>query len=121
MRKARYCWVTLAPLCWLVTITFSAAYQKIMNSNPRIGFLAHARSLASAASASHETGQLIFNDRLDAIVTGVLVVLVALIVVESGREWIRVLSGRKLAQVSEAPFVPTRFIAEPIASAEVRV
>src|SRR5205807_2143423 len=64
MRKARYCWVTLAPLCWLVTITFIAAYQKIMNSNPRIGFLAHARPVASATSASHETGQLIFNDRL---------------------------------------------------------
>src|SRR5205807_748014 len=64
MRKARYCWVTLVPLTWLVAVTFTAAYQKIADSNPRIGFLAHARPVASATSASHETGQLIFNDRL---------------------------------------------------------
>ena len=116
MQKARYCWVTLAPLCWLVTITFSASYEKIMNANPRIGFLAHAQSLIATGSSSHETARLIFNDRLDAIVTGVLVLLVALIVVESGREWLGVLSGRKTARVSETPFVPTRFTSEPVAS-----
>src|SRR5437868_9172649 len=119
MRKARYCFVTLAPLCWLVTITFSASYQKIMNSNPRIGFLAHARALAATGKLSHETLQLVFNDRLDAIVTGILLLLVTLIVVESAREWIAVLSGRKLARVNEAPFVPTRFNTEAVMPVEV--
>ncbi len=52
---------------------------------------------------------MIFNNRLDAVVTGLLVLLVAMIVVESAREWVRVLSGRKAPQNTETPFVPTRF------------
>jgi hypothetical protein len=41
-----------------------------------------------------------------------LVVLVVLIVLESALEWLRVLSGRKVGRVHEAPFVPTRFVGE---------
>src|SRR5205807_6636279 len=111
MRRGRYIWVTLAPLLLLVSVTFLASYHKIMDANPRIGFLAHARSLAANA-ASRETAQLIFNDRIDALLTGILVFLVALIVAESAREWIRVLSGRKVAQTHEAPFVRTRLVSE---------
>src|SRR5438477_5082134 len=111
MKRARYIWVTLAPLLLLVSVTFLASYHKIMDANPRIGFLAHARSLAANA-ASRETAQLIFNDRIDALLTGILVFLVALIVAESAREWMRVLSGRKVAQTHEAPFIRTRFVSE---------
>ena len=56
--------------------------------------------------------RLIFNDRLDAVVTGALVVMVTLILLESAVEWLRVLTGRKKAKVKEAPFVPTRFAEE---------
>jgi carbon starvation protein len=112
MGKTRFCAVTLVPLSWLVAVTFTASYQKIFNSNARIGFLAHARELAAAPVRTPETARLIFNDRLDAAVTGVLVVLVVLIVLESALEWLRVLSGRKVARVHEAPFVPTRFVTE---------
>jgi xanthine/uracil permease len=55
---------------------------------------------------------LIFNDRLDAVVTGVLIVMVSLILLESAVEWIRIVTGRKAAQVKEAPFVLTRFAGE---------
>ncbi|HKC71939.1 MAG TPA: carbon starvation CstA family protein, partial [Terriglobales bacterium] len=112
MGRARYSPVTLIPLTWLVAVTFTASWQKIFNSNPRIGFLAHARELAAAPARTAETARLIFNDRLDAAVTAVLVVLVVLIVLESALEWLRVVSGRKVARVHEAPFVPTRFVAE---------
>jgi carbon starvation protein len=112
MGRARYSPVTLVPLTWLVAVTFTASWQKIFNSNPRIGFLAHARQLAAAPARTAETARLIFNDRLDAAVTAVLVVLVVLIVLESALEWLRVVSGRKVARVHEAPFVPTRFVAE---------
>ncbi|HKS74608.1 MAG TPA: hypothetical protein VJQ82_15505, partial [Terriglobales bacterium] len=61
---------------------------------------------------SPETLRLIFNDRLDAAVTAALVVLVMLIVLESAREWLRVLSGKKEATVKEAPFVASRFAVE---------
>ena len=109
--RARYMWVTLAPLVWLVTVTFTASYHKIFNSNPRIGFLAHAQQLAAGA-AGKDTARLIFNDRLDALVTGILVVMVCAIVVESILEWSRVLTGKKEALPSETPFVATRFAPE---------
>jgi carbon starvation protein len=111
MGRARYAPVTLGPLAWLVAVTFTASYHKVFDPNPRIGFLAHAQQLA-AGPATGTTARLIFNDRLDAMVTGVMVVLIAVIVLESAREWGRVLSGRKAASVREAPFVATRFATE---------
>ncbi len=117
MGRARYALVTLAPLCVLVTVTFSASYHKIFNPNPRIGFLAHARLLATQIASSPKPGELarlMFNDRLDALVAGLLVCLVSVIMVESGLEWWRVLSGRKEARVKETPFIASRFAAEEI-------
>ena len=109
MGKARYAAVTLGPLVWLVAVTFTASWHKIFDPNPRIGFLSHAAQLASASGAN---ARLIFNDRLDAVVTGALIVMVALILIESAVEWVRVLSGRKQARVKESPFVATRFAEE---------
>jgi carbon starvation protein len=113
MGRPKYAPVTLVPLTWLVAVTFSASYYKIFDPNPRIGFLAHARLLASGANAAAPaTARLIFNDRLDALVTGILIVLIAVILVESATEWIRVLAGRKQPVLRESPFVATRFAAE---------
>jgi carbon starvation protein len=111
MHKTKYAAVTLGPLVWLVSVTFTASYHKVFDPNPRIGFLAHARSLA-AGPQSAAAARLIFNDRLDAAVTGVLVFMVSLILVESALEWMRVLSGRKEAMVTETAFVTSRFAEE---------
>ncbi len=109
MGQARYAAVTLGPLLWLVAVTFTASWHKILDPNPRIGFLSHAAQLASAPAAN---ARLIFNDRLDAVVTGALIAMVGMILVESAVEWLRVLSGRKQARVKESPFVATRFAEE---------
>ena len=109
MGKARYAAVTLGPLVWLVAVTFTASWQKVFDPNPRIGFLSHAAQMASAPAAN---ARLIFNDRLDAVVTCTLIVMVGLILIESAVEWLRVLSGRKQARVRESPFVTTRFAEE---------
>jgi carbon starvation protein len=109
--KARYAAVTLGPLAWLVAVTFTASWHKMLDPNPRIGFLAHARQLA-AGVPSHEISRLIFNDRLDAVVTGVLVSLVTLILLESAWLWLGVILGNKRAEVRESPFVMTRFAEE---------
>jgi carbon starvation protein len=108
MGKARFMFVTLVPLVWLVLVTFTSSWQKMFDANPRIGFLAHASQLA----ASGGNARLIFNDRLDAVVTGVLLIMVALVLLVSTVEWVRVLSGRKAATVKEAPFVTSRFVEE---------
>jgi carbon starvation protein len=112
MGKARYSPVTLVPLAWLVAVTFTASWQKLFDPNPRIGFLAHARQLASSSAPGHELSRLIFNDRLDAVVTGLLVFMVTLILIESIYLWLSVASGRKKVSVKEAPFVMTRFAVE---------
>ena len=111
MGRARYAAVTLTPLIWLVAVTFTASYHKVFDPNPRVGFLAHAQQLAGGAPAA-ASARLIFNDRLDAAVTGILIVMIGVIVVESALGWARVLSGRAEARVREAPFVATRFAAE---------
>jgi carbon starvation protein len=108
MHRAKYMLVTLAPLAWLVIVTFTASWHKIFDPDPRIGFLAQARKLALNGGS----GRVIFNNRLDAVVTGVLIVMVALILVESFRQWFGILSGTKTAQTKESPFVVTRLAEE---------
>jgi carbon starvation protein len=111
MHRAKYAAVTLVPLVWLVAVTFAASWHKIFDPSPRIGFLAQARVLESGPATS-ATARLIFNNRLDAVVTGILVVMVALVLIESARQWLGVLSGRKEARVKESPFVMTRLAEE---------
>ena len=107
-RQTRYIPITLVPLVWLVAVNFTAAYDKIFDRNPRIGFLSQARQLA----ASGANARLIFNFRLDAIMTGLLILMVTLIVIEASRQWFEVLTGRKQPGVKEAPFVTTRLAME---------
>src|ERR1700722_18177302 len=98
-----YVFVTLLPLCWLVAVTFTASWHKVLDPNPRIGFLSHARQLVAAGA----NPRLIFNDRLDAGLTAMLVAMVSLILIESAVACLRIISGSKPAVTKEAPFVRT--------------
>ena len=100
--RARYAWTTLVPLAWLLAVTMTAGWQKIFSSNPAIGFLAQAEKLAAGVAAGSvaaaKLGEVriqIFNLRLDAVVCGVFMSLVALIVCEASRAWLR--AGRRPA------------------------
>lgn len=99
--RKRYAWVTLGPLAWLLAITLSAGYEKILSPEVRIGFLAHADQLRQRIAAGQipagqlgETHALIFNDRLDAAVTALFMILVLVIVADALRAWYRVVSAR---------------------------
>jgi carbon starvation protein len=111
--RAKYALVTLLPLGWLVAVTFTASWHKILDPDPRIGFLAQARALA-VGPATAATARLIFNNRLDAAVTASLLLMVAVVLVESLRHWIHILTGREQARLKEAPFVMTRLAEERI-------
>jgi len=113
MHRAKYAAVTLVPLIWLVAVTFTASWHKIFDPDPRIGFLAQARAL-SISSGSAANSRLIFNNRLDAAVTAVLVMMVALVLIESIRQWTTVLRGTKQVIVRETPFVRTRLAEDRI-------
>jgi carbon starvation protein len=113
MGKARYAWVTLAPLAWLLVVTLTAGWQKIFAADPRLGFLAHARDIASkvaAGTVESTTGaRMIFNDRLDALLAGVFMLVVVALLIASIREWTLVVRGRKAAVVKEAAYVETAY------------
>ena len=111
MHRAKYAALTLVPLSWLVLVTFTASWHKMFDEDPRVGFLAQARALG-AGQITSTTARLIFNNRLDAAVTGVLVVMVTLVLVESLRQWMGILSGSREARVKESPFVRTRLAEE---------
>jgi carbon starvation protein len=113
LHRAKYAAVTLVPLLWLVAVTFTASWHKIFDPEPRIGFLAQAHALA-AAPATKATPHLIFNNRLDAAVTAILVLMVALVLIESARQWVGILTGSREARVKETPFVMTRLTEERI-------
>jgi len=106
MGRQRHAWVTLVPLVWLVAVTMTAGWQKVFASDPRLGFLAHAATLAG--STDPDARRLIFNDRLNAIVALLFMSVVLLVVVASLREWWLVLSRRKPATVREAAYVESR-------------
>jgi carbon starvation protein len=114
MHRARYLWITCLPLAWLVTVTFTAGYQKIFSPVPRIGFLAQAAQLSATGATDAATKALIFNARLDAVICGVFLVLVMTILVDSVRVWVGILRGTREARSTEVPFVLSRLRPEEI-------
>jgi carbon starvation protein len=112
--KARYAWVTLGPLAWVLTVTLTAGWQKVFADDPRLGFLAHAaRTAEQVATGSLEAARgarLIFNDRLDAVLALAFMTVTVLVVVASARVWLLVLSRRQPATVNESPFVETAYV-----------
>jgi carbon starvation protein CstA len=89
-----YAFTTIVPLTWLLSVTMTAGSQKIWDPDRRIGFLAQADHLAGqiaqglvAPEKLAETKILIFNNRLDAALTGAFMVLVAIVVLDAARVW----------------------------------
>jgi carbon starvation protein len=113
MGRTRYAWITIAPLAWLVIVTMTAGAAKLFSPQPRLGFLAHARSLEAAQAAgtlpagvksAADLSRMIANDYLDAAVAGFFLVAVIVILGDSIREWLAVLRGAKVARSTEVPF-----------------
>jgi carbon starvation protein len=113
MHGPKYIWITCLPLAWLVTVTFTASWQKIFSPLPALGFLAQADQLAAGPQTA-TTATLVFNARLDAAVCGILLLMVAIVLVDSLRVWYGILRGTRDSTVSESPFVPSRLSAEEI-------
>ena len=116
MGRLRWIWVTMIPMLALIVITMTSSYQKIFSVNPRIGFLSGANDLGTQiasgmipAAKIAETHRLIFNLRLDAAVTSVLVLMIVLLIFEALVQWYGILSRRKAAVLHESPYVATRW------------
>ena len=115
--KLKYAWVTGLPLMWLVTITTTAAWQKIASDDIRIGFFAAANDLTDKLAAdvlppakAAIAPQLIFNLHLDAWLTLFFVSLLWLIVFDMLRVCTRYLTGKPVLPLTESPHSPSRLV-----------
>jgi carbon starvation protein len=113
--QARYAWVTGAPLAWLAIVTTTAAFQKMFDDDPRIGFLAGAADLAAKLAAGALTpdnaavgGQLIFNQRLCALLTGIFLCVLWIVIVDTLRIAVKSWRGRQERSQGEVPYRRSR-------------
>ena len=110
MGRARHAWATLIPLGWLLAVTMTAGWMKIFSAAP-LGFLAIARGLEAKIAAGGAEKEVaawqaqLLNNRVDAAVTGVFLVLVAIVVLANARVWWQLLAGRRAPELREEPYV----------------
>ncbi len=109
MGKTRHLWVTVLPLLWLGTVTFTAALQKIAHPSPKIGFLSLAGKLKNDLAAGSvptekivATQRTVFNLQLDAVVCGVFLMLVVILLLASIRRWVGMLRGTSPRDLRES-------------------
>ena len=134
--------ITLVPLTWLLSATMTAGWQKIFHADPRIGFLAAAGDYAQQcrqfedqhqdqieawrrAPREHAESDTVIaawkrlqtlrrNNRLDAGVAAVFLLLISVIVFLSVREWLLLLGRRKPPTLHETKpqYLPGYAVAE---------
>lgn len=116
MGRVKWIWVTLLPMAWLVVITMTASWQKIFSPNPRVGFLAYASAMAAQIAAGKipaaklvETQRIIFNQRLDAVVTAVLGGMILVLLAEAVIQWHAILARGRQPVLHETPYVATQW------------
>jgi carbon starvation protein len=115
--RLRYAWVTALPLIWLVTITTTAAYQKIMSDDIRVGFFAAANDLSAKLAAgvlpadkAAVAPQLIFNQHLDAYLTLFFILVLWLVILNTFTMCIKHLKGKPVLPLSETAYVETKLL-----------
>jgi carbon starvation protein len=111
MGRARYAWVSLGPLSWLLAVTMSAGWMKIFSPDPRLGFLSAAAELERKIAAGGEVAQLgawrtqLLNNQIDAAVMGVFLLLILVVMAACGRTWWQLLRGTRRAELCEDAYV----------------
>ena len=111
MGKARYLLVTVIPLLFLMSATFTAGYIKLFDKDPRMGFIAGAEMYAKKLAGGGTPVEMKtwaaqqFNFTVDTFVTAFFLLAVAVIFLGCLREWIRLLSGAKKVVLNEEPYV----------------
>jgi carbon starvation protein len=117
MGKKAYAWVTIVPLAWLLSVTLTAAWQKLFHPNPAIGFLSHAAKftktlaqgqLPKGVKTIEAAKQMIFNDRVDAIMTAIFALIVIALVIDCLRVWSSILRGTYRGSLQETPYVESK-------------
>ena len=114
LKRERFAWVTILPTLWLLACTLTAGWQKMFDPDPKVGFLAHAakyqaaladgKLLAPAKSAA-QMQQIVFNDYVDATLSGVFMFVVVAVAL-FGLRTILVARQANKPTAKETPFEP---------------
>jgi carbon starvation protein len=113
MGRARYAWVTLLPLVWLLAVTLSAGVMKIFSPAP-LGFVDTARAAIARVAAGGTAPELeawrrvAANQWVNAVTMSVFLLLVVLVVALNGRLWLRAIWTGQVRPVAEDPYVESR-------------
>ena len=112
--KLKYAWITALPLAWLVTITTTAAWQKIFSGDIRVGFFAAANDLSTKlatgvlpAERANVAPQLIFNQHLDAYLTMFFVTVLWVVILDMLYVCYGALRGSSILPSSEVAYIKT--------------
>jgi carbon starvation protein len=115
--RLKHIWVTAVPLLWLVLITTTAAFEKIMSPDIRVGFFAAANDMAAKLAAgvlpperAAVAPQLIFNQQLDAWLTLFFVVVLWVVILDMLRNCYRYLAGKAVLPLTESAHIPSRLV-----------
>ena len=110
--RGKYALITALPTVWIVICTATAAYMKVFDSDPRIGFMAHAQRFGDAAARGEllapatsmaDMQRVIANDWINAsLAVAFLSIMLALVVlgIRAALRW-----RRAPGASSEAPYV----------------
>jgi carbon starvation protein len=115
--KLKYIWVTAVPLAWLVTITTTAAFEKILSPDVRVGFIAAANDLSGKLAAgilppekAAVAPQLIFNQQLDAWLTLFFIAVLWVVIFDTLRTCWRHIAGKPVLPSTETAHIPSRLV-----------
>ena len=87
MKRDKYVWVTLVPACGVLFVTCYAGLQKVLHSDAKISFMAHANKYQAAlnngeilkpAKTTEEMSRIILNDYIN---SGLTVLFLAVVVI----------------------------------------
>ncbi len=112
--KLRWAWVTGIPLVWDLAVTFMAGWQKIFDSDPKIGFFAQRDLYADAldegkilapAKSLDDMETVVLNSTVDGVIMAAFLVMVALVVVHAASVCLRAVRSPQPLPTTEAAYV----------------
>jgi carbon starvation protein len=115
MGKAAYTWITLIPLTWLTVVTMWAGWDKLFHEKPSIGFLAAANHYQEVIRQGEINGptpslaalkQIVLNNQIDAALTAIFMISVAIVLLDAARVWYQILIQRAQLPLHETPYIP---------------